>query len=323
MRMVEPAVDTDLTDYEIEDRQVLERRYRTYSIDALKAALPVDEVFVAHAQFLRAINAVSRVYELARESSMPQGLCLEGPVGTGKSSVLRYFAASLPKKTLFNDDLRVITIRAKKNAGAGQLVASILRCYGYPIRSAASATLEPRVNITKEAIRQKRTRLIGIDEASNLLRPQARRLVSARGDGTSATDYLCEVVDDTGVGIVLLGSKLLSNLEETSPALASRVTTHECLENFFYNDEWVNFAYAFLRQCAGFDLAMFLSDGGLKTLHRLVEGNVRTFKRFVTECCLCAASEGARAVREQHAASAFQAVFGSALAVGCPYARAP
>jgi predicted ATPase len=139
--MVEPAVDTNLTDYEIEDRQVLERRYRTYSIEALKAALPVDEVFVAHAQFLRAVNAVSRIYELARETSMPQGMCLEGPVGTGKSSVLRYFSASLPKQTLFSDELRVITVRAKKNAAAGQLVASVLRCYGYPIRGALGATL--------------------------------------------------------------------------------------------------------------------------------------------------------------------------------------
>lgn len=321
MRMVESAVDTNLTDYEIEDRQVLERRYRTYSIEALKAALPVDEVFVAHAQFLRAVNAVSRIYELARETSMPQGMCLEGPVGTGKSSVLRYFAASLPKQTLFSDELRVIAIRAKKNAAAGQLVASVLRCYGYPIRGASGATLEPRINITKEAIRQKRTKLIGIDEASNLLRPQMRRLASAKGDGTSATDYICEVIDDTGVGIVLLGSRLLSNLEETDPALASRVTTHERLENFFYDDEWVNFAHAFLRQCSGFDLTMFLSDSGLKTLHRLVGGNVRSFKRFVTECCLCTANEGARVVLESHAARAFRAIFGGASEVGCPYAR--
>ncbi|WP_432729948.1 TniB family NTP-binding protein [Variovorax sp. W6] len=322
MRVVEPEGIDDLTEYEIEDRRVLERRYRTYSISALRAALPIDEVFVAHAQFMRAVNAVSRVYELARETSMPQGMYLEGPVGTGKSSVLRYFKASLPKQTLFDDERRVITIRAKKNASAAQLVGAVLRCYGYPIRRVANDTLAPRVDVTKEAIRQKGTRLIGIDEASNLLHSPTRRLASAKGDGTSATDYICEVIDDTCIGVVLLGSERLASLEQTDPALASRLTTHERLENFFYDDEWVNFARAFLGQCTGFDLSFFLSGAGLKTLHRVVEGNVRTFKRFATECCLCTANEGAGVLLESHAAKAFRAVFGGASEHQCPYAHA-
>jgi hypothetical protein len=321
MRIVEPESVDDLTEYELEDRRVLERRYRTYSLSALKAALPVDEVFVAHAQFMRAVNAVSRIYELAQETSMPQGMYLEGPVGTGKTSVLRYFKASLPKQTLFDDELRVITVRAKKNASAAQLVGAVLRCYGYPIRRVANDTLEPRVDITKEAIRQKRTRVIGIDEASNLLHSPTRRLASAKGDGTSATDYVCEVLDDTRVGVVLLGSERLSSLEQTDPALASRLTTHERLENFSYDDEWVNFAHAFLKQCSGFDLSFFSTSTGLKTLHRVVEGNVRTFKRFATECCLCTANEGTATLLESHAAQAFRAVFGGASELQCPYAH--
>lgn len=322
MRVVEPAVDTDLTDYEIEDRQALERRYKTYSVEALKAALPVDDIFVAHAQFMRAVNAVNRVYELARETSMPQGMYLEGPVGTGKSSVFRYFKTSLPKKSLFGDQLGVLTVRAKKNATAAQLVGAVLRCYGYPIRRVGSDTLEPRVNITKEAIRQKKTRLIGIDEASNLLHSPSRRMTSAKDDGTSATDYLCEVIDETCIGVVLIGSERLAHLEQTDPALASRLTTHERLENFSYDDEWVKFASAFLRQCVGFDLRLFLSNAGLKTLHRVAEGNVRTFKRFVTECCLCVANESTQTLQESHAAQAFRAVFGGGSGLQCPYAHA-
>lgn len=130
MKMVVPAADIDLNQYEVEDRHTLERRYSTYSSAALRAALPIDDVFVAHPAFMNAVDAVSRVYELAGKTGMPQGICLEGPFGTGKTSVLKYFAASLPQDDLFAPRHDVIGIRAKRNASAGHIVSSVLRKHG-------------------------------------------------------------------------------------------------------------------------------------------------------------------------------------------------
>jgi hypothetical protein len=322
MKMVDPANDVDLNEYEMEDRRTLVRRYTTYSTEALRAALPIDDVFVAHPQFIDAVNAVSRVYELAGKTGMPQGICLEGPFGTGKTSVLRYFAASLPQDDLFSPRHDVIGIRAKKSSSAGNIVSSILRKHGYPIRRTGYDTLEPRIHVTKEAIRHKQGRLLWIDEASNILGSASRRTTSHMEEGTTATDLICELMDETGIGIALVGTERLSELEKTESALASRLTAHQRLDNFEFDDTFVAFATTFLRQCAGFDFSFFLIGERMRNLHRVTRGNARTFKRFITECGLCVAQRGVRMLIEADAAKAFRAIFGSTASAPCPYASA-
>jgi len=320
MIMCEPAVDVDLNAYEIEDRTILARRFRTYSVAALKAALPIDNVFVADPQFMAAVNAISRVYELAGETSMQQGIYLEGPAGTGKTSALRYFIATLAHHDVSAPRYKVVGIRAKKNTSAGHLITSMLRFYGYPIRKTSSDTLDVRTNVTKEAIRHKQSKLLWIDEAAKLLYSLSRQSAAAKGDGTSATDLICELMDETRIGIALTGSERLADIERTDEALADRLTTHERLGNFDIDASWVAFVVAFFRQCVGFDFSFFEAAGRMETLHRVTRGNKRSFKRFITECGLCVADRGAKALSEADAARAYRAVFGSGAGEWCPYA---
>lgn len=320
MKMIDSATDIDLNEYELEDRRMLVRRYTTYSSDALRAALPIDDVFVAHPAFKNAVNAVSRVYELAGRTGMPQGVCIEGPFGTGKTSVLKYFAASLPQNDLCTQRYDVVGIRGRKGVHAGPLVNSVLRKQGYPIRRTGLGNLEPQIHVMKEAFRHRKGRLLWIDEASNILCSSTRRVTSNIEEGTSATDVICELMEENGIGIVLVGSELLAQLEESKSALASRITAHERLENFEFDATFVAFSKAFLRQCTGFDFTFFLVGEQMKNLHLTTRGNPRTFKRFITECGLCVAQKGDRTLIEGDAAKAFRAIFGSTSSTPCPYA---
>lgn len=320
MHLSDSAQDVDLTPYELEDRDTLTRRHHTYTASALKKALPVDQVFVGHAAFIRSVNAISRVFELAGKTSMPQGLLLCGPPGTGKSSVVHYFVSSLPTKELFAPAYSVLEVRARRQGGANYMVSALLRKFDYPLRQGSPNTLDPRTNILMEALRQKKTRLIIVDQATNLI-VGGRQAPNVKGDGTLATDFLVNLMKETSVGVVLVGTTRLHDLAQTDASLASLVPTREEMSNFSYDAEWVGFVTAFTRECAGlgFNMEFFLAGENHKALFDVTAGNPRMFKRFLTECALCMAQSGELTLVDAHAARAFSALFGSASPIKCPY----
>lgn len=320
MHLSDSTQDVDLTPYELEDRDTLTRRHHTYAPWALKRALPVDQVFVGHAAFMRSVNAISRVFELAGKTSMPQGLLLCGPPGTGKSSVAHYFRSSLPTKELFAPAYSVLEVCARRQGGANYMVSALLRKFDYPLRQGPSYTLDPRTNILMEALRQKKTRLIIIDQAANLV-VGGRQAPNVKGDGTLATDFLVNLMKESSVGVVLLGTTRLHDLAQTDASLASLAPTREELSNFAYDAEWVGFVKAFIKECEalGFNMDFFDSGENLKALFDVTEGNPRLFKRFLTECALCMAQSPDLTLTHAHAARAFDALFGSASPIKSPY----
>ncbi|MEX8195318.1 TniB family NTP-binding protein [Comamonas guangdongensis] len=293
------------------------RRLSTYSVGALRVATEADRAFVLFPDAVRALKALDRLFQLGTEFSMPQGMCLVGPSGVGKTASFRYFQASLPQSALFSQDFAAIGMRMQSKPKTGHLVQGILKALKYPFAGGSGKQLYMRRFLLFDALKNCRTRLIWIDEAHHLLYP--RRTSASNEWENDATEFLRELMDECNISLVLAGTSELDTLPDAASHLASRVPIREEMKNFPSDGNWVGFVRAFAKQCRSFDLGYVHAPEVAMRLHLATEGNLRAFKRLMTEAILVAFDGGSSAVDKDAFSSAFQRVFGEATLRSNPF----
>lgn len=314
--------DIDMADFDgpdEEERRTLQRRLFTYSTQAIRAAVLIDRIMVNYPAFSQAMEGADRVFQLGRELTVQQGIAITGDSGSGKTALGRYFIASQPKSTLFEEGFGAIAIRLPGRPTVGHLISAMLRRLRYPFPNITAQTLDIKRQVLIEALRQKGTRLIFIDEAHYLFM-QARS--QGRGQLTHGyvTDVIRELMDETPVAVVLLGTPELLELDAIDAHLANRISARFELNGMAAPANWHGFVRSFCRQAQAVDLSAFVSKDEASRLYLATQGNLRTFKRLVTEAVLVAVDEGIRQVAPSHFQRAFERVGGSALGRDNPYA---
>jgi Bacterial TniB protein len=288
-----------------QELEIQSRRLATYTVQALRMANIVGRIYVRHPAFERVVDAMSRIFQLAPEVDIAQGAILTGPSGVGKSAAFKYFQQTLPASSLFAPGEGAIGIRCPRQPRTGMFVASILNSYRYPIGSGSSERMYQRRGLVFDAIKQKGTRLIFVDEAQGLLGRRRSKL-----DDTEASEFFRELMDECQIGLILSGTAALKELATVDPALTSRVTTREVLDVFDANKEWLGLIRAFVRQCTVFDLTFLAQPEIAKLLHLATEGNLRDFKRLVAEAVLIAFDQQKSQLDRSLLAQAFKLVNG-------------
>ena len=300
----------DLETPDPEEQELYSRRITSYSVDALKAAVAVDRIFIGHPGFVRAVKAMDRIFQLAPEMELPHGMLLVGPTGAGKTAAFRYFKNTLPSSSLFAPGDGVIGLRCPKRPRVGHFVAGLLKAYKYPFALGSAQQLYIRRGLVFDAIKQKGTRLIFVDEAASLL--TTRRTGSNQDSDTEVSEFFREIVDECKVGLVLAGTDDLDGIAQIDSALASRLTVRETLCPFNSDEKWVGVIQSFSKECKTFDIKALASPDVAHLLHRATGGNLRSLKRLMIEAILIAFDTQKTMIDREILAKAFTLVFGSA-----------
>lgn len=301
------SMDLDAPDPE--EQELYSRRITSYSLEALRAAVGVDRIISLHPPFNRAVKGLDRIFQLAPEMEIPHGMLLAGPTGGGKSTVFKYFKNTLPSSSLFAHGDGAIGLRCPKRPRVGHFVAAMLKAYKYPFSMGSAQQLYIRRGLVFDAIKQKGTRLIFVDEAHSLLKVQG---VGAKLDGdTEVSEFFREIVDECKVGLVLAGTEDLNSVAQVDSALGSRLSVREALHPFNYDENWVGVLKSFVKECITFDLEAISNLDIAHLLHRVTGGNLRSLKRLLIEAVLIAVDSKKTQIDRGILKAACLLVFGS------------
>ena len=238
------TLEVDIEEHAMSD---LQRRIFMYSKEALKIAASIEPIIVNHPRFIQGIQALDRIYQLAHELKLPQGIRIVGPTGSGKTSLVDYFSKTLPKTTLFKQGLGIVFIRLDASPTRHQLVRNLLLAYNYPFATTSVKAIDIKTQVLCDIITQKGTRILAIDESHHLAFSKSRRY--AKNSQNDVTDCLHHLMDQTGIGLFLMGTKELDDLEDLDAHLASRVSTRiELTDYVTLTPEWYGLLKAFVKR---------------------------------------------------------------------------
>lgn len=314
------VIDADFEPGDDDDRAMHARRMSMYSVQALKIAREVANMYILFPQIKTALAAFDRIYQLSRTVSIPQGALLNGPPGSSKTSVAHYFMQSLPPVPDVVDGFGALYLRLRPGASAGFIVSQVLNAVRHPFTSVRHDRITPMRDIACEALQHKGTRLLFLDEAQCLC--LRGRLRTADDRDTSAVNMLREIMDRAGVGLVLLADHRLSRIDQIDRALADRVSVSLSLSHFQDDGAWSAFLRG-LAQHVRTPSLQVLTESAIRTAtHVATGGNRRATMRLIIESVLIAVDAGADAVTLAHLRLAFERTHGSTKEVPNPYGSA-
>lgn len=302
-----------------EERRTKERRMFMYSAKALTAAASVEKVHVLFPDFKTGLQIADRIYQLGRVLDTPQGAVILGGPGTCKTTLARYFISALPTSDLFQKGMGAIYIRMRANPSQGQLLSTFLRAMKYPFTEVRTTRLAQMRDVVIEALQQKGTKLIFVDQAhclSNQVRTKARDVHES-----AASDTLREIIEEVHCGMILLADSSFQGLEKVDSALADRITVRHTMSHFSLNAIWDAFLDAFTKSVTVIDAAILTSSEVNKATFTATAGNRRRFRRLIVEAVLIAVDSGAASLLESHFHLAFERTEGTDGSRSNPYAK--
>lgn len=302
-----------------EDEQKTQaRRQFMYSPMALAAAEVAERAYVMFPEFKRALEAFDRIYQLSGQLETPQGALVQGPPGSSKTTLAKYFAKSLPQSNLFDIGYGALFIRLRANPTQGLVVSQLLRAVKYPFTEVRKNRVYTMRDIAFEALGQKGTKVVFVDQA-HCLATQGRTRHSDVPE-TAASDTLREMMDETKVGLVLLADAMFKGLELVDAALADRISVRLNMSHFAEGEVWQAFLGAFSKKIDVVDMSAIAAVDGAGPTYLATSGNRRSFRRLMTEGVLIAVDAGSKVLKMEHLHLAFDRTRGDGTPKANPYA---
>jgi hypothetical protein len=310
------AVDPEEADFDDHRRKSRDRWLATYSMKALKQGAAVDARIVKHQRFDELIAALDRMFLLAKEVQQPVGGIIRGTAGVGKSTLCRYFMDTLPHHNLAERSAGMIFIRMRRGNSLAGVVQQVLKQLNYPLLRVNSTTLDAKRSLSVDALRRHKTRLLLVDEGQQIVAMRGART----GDGSAASEYFRELMDEAKLAVCLVGGPNLSELKTVDPYLDSRCVVNESLRDFAMDADWLSLAQAMLPESSSLNLRSLQSSReGFQALHKTARGNLRRLKQFLTELAMVTVDSGKVAPEKATLQLAFQRAFGSEERSDCPW----
>lgn len=193
----------------------------------------VKSIVVMHPGFIEALEELKEIHQLSNESFgsgiAPDQLCLLGPTGAGKTTVVESYVAKCPRIQLKERTvIPVLHVRVPQRARSPKELASkILRVMGDPLfDSGTEGNMTQRI---KNFVEKCSIEMIILDEFQHLIDRDTDHVLA------TASDWLKNFIEEINIPVVLCGLPDSERVFEHNEQLDGRYPNRVYISPFGFN----------------------------------------------------------------------------------------
>ena len=233
----------------------------------------IEKCVILHPRFKDALDGLERLLNQTEFSRLPFGATVVGESGSGKSTLMTALLQRVPTLDLLGEQATAFCVSAQSCPTIGDLLVKMARELGFPVALRGNLISDMSLNLFA-ALLERRARIVFIQDFQHLYRGSRDKSAG------SITDWLKQLVEETGVILVMFGTPELGDLGQLNRQLQTRAPARYRLGAFVRNEVWIEFLRGIADRCRIIDWnplherferqLFFVTDGLPRTLMQLL-----------------------------------------------------
>ncbi len=210
------------------------------------ACQEIEHCIILHPRFNEALEGLERIVNQTEFSRLPFGATVIGESGSGKSTLMKVLLRRIPTLDLLGEQAAAFSVSAQSCPTIGDLLIKMAQQLGFPVALRGNRISDMSLNLFA-ALRERRARVLFIQDFQHLYRGSRDK------SAASITDWLKQLVEETGVVLVMFGTPELGDLGQLNRQLQTRAPARYRLGAFVRNEVWVEFLRGVAGRCKAID----------------------------------------------------------------------
>ncbi|WP_410511759.1 TniB family NTP-binding protein [Paenibacillus sp. BR2-3] len=191
----------------------------------------VESILVMHPKFSEVLLELEEIHELSKDSLITEQLCIIGPTGAGKSTLVELYVSNYPRKEETERTvIPVLLLKVPPRARSPKVLASkILRIMGDPLFD--KGTEENMTNRIQHFVKACDIQMIILDEFHHLIDRDTDHVLA------TASDWLKTFIDEVNIPVVLCGLPVSERIFEHNEQLDGRYPNRVVLPPFSFSSK--------------------------------------------------------------------------------------
>jgi Cdc6-like AAA superfamily ATPase len=266
----------------------------------------VERIYVRFPKLDDLYAKIKHCLEYSKISAEPECMVIKGPLGSGKSTLIKAFARDYPRQVTEEKTIvPVLALRVPIPASVKSLVEAMLFTFGDKAFNKGSTT---RQTIRLRGyIEDCETQLIIFDEFQHFMDRDSLKVLK------TLSDWLKNLIDDTKKPIIVVGMPSCDAVldEPQNEQLRRRFSTRECLEPFGWGskeqrDELRKFLKLLDEQLPLLECSHLSDFNRAYSIHKATGGTIAYIMKLIRRATILALDDKAERLDHDHLAQAYE-----------------
>jgi Cdc6-like AAA superfamily ATPase len=279
----------------------------------------VERIYVKFPKLDDLYAKIKHCLEYSKISAEPECMVIKGPLGSGKTTLIKAFARDYPRRrTSERTIVPVLALRVPIPASVKSLVEAMLFAFGDKAFNKGSTTSQT-IRL-RGYIEDCETVLIVLDEFQHFMDRDSLKVLR------TLSDWLKNLIDETRKPIIVVGMPSCDSVldEPQNEQLRRRFSTRECLEPFGWSnkeqrDEFRKFLTLLDELLPLIEYSQLSSFNMAFSIYKATGGTIAYIMKLIRMAAALALEDGVEKIDYDHLAQAYEEL----LAVNSPAEKNP